>query len=324
MSPAALDRVEQIATSGRWVPEFLSLPIAIDNSRLDQTYNTPSLATLVLLAEQVEWMQRPGRPGLGRRADRGLLSRLYTWAEKTSYATPFVADPAARSQVVGTIDFADSVDAAAVAKVLRANGIVDTEPYRKLGRNQLRIAMFPAVEPADVEALTRCIEYVVEGSEAEARPRPADPRGVLRLLRHLGLVPLLASGRPCRCCGTEQGTSRAVAGLHGTALALGALLSAALTVPLVRRFGRQRVMVGSAGVVSAGVLGLVIGPGAPYTIAAAFVAGIGGSLILNAANPALSDHHGPAGPAVISEANAVAAGCGIIAPLASARGSRWI
>ncbi|MGH3159882.1 MAG: phosphoserine transaminase, partial [Streptosporangiaceae bacterium] len=162
MSPAALERAGQIAASGRYVPEFFSLPTAIDNSRKDQTYNTPALATLVLMAEQVEWML--GNGGLAwttaRTADSS--SRLYTWARKSSFATPFVADPAQRSQVVGTIDFAEGVDANAVAATLRANGIVDTEPYRKLGRNQLRIGMFPAVDPADVEALTGCIDYVVE------------------------------------------------------------------------------------------------------------------------------------------------------------------
>jgi phosphoserine aminotransferase len=162
MSPAALERAAAIASSGRYVPEFFSLPVAIDNSRKEQTYNTPALATLLLMAEQVEWML--GNGGLAwataRTADSS--SRLYTWAEKTPYATPFVADPAQRSQVVGTIDFTDAVDAAAVAATLRANGIVDTEPYRKLGRNQLRIGMFPAVDPADVEALTVCIDYVVE------------------------------------------------------------------------------------------------------------------------------------------------------------------
>ncbi len=162
MSPAALERVEQITASDRYVPEFFSLPTTIDNSRKNQTYNTPALTTLVLMAEQVEWML--GNGGLdwttARTADSS--SRLYTWAEKVPYAVPFVADPAQRSQVVGTIDFADTVDAASVAATLRANGIVDTEPYRKLGRNQLRIGMFPAVDPADVEALTACIDYVVE------------------------------------------------------------------------------------------------------------------------------------------------------------------
>jgi phosphoserine aminotransferase len=160
MSPAALERAAAIVSSGRYVPEFFSLPTAIDNSRKEQTYNTPALATLLLMAEQVEWML--GNGGLpwatARTADSS--SRLYTWAEKAPYATPFVADPAQRSQVVGTIDFTDAVDAAAVAATLRANGIVDTEPYRKLGRNQLRIGMFPAVDPADVEALTACIDYV--------------------------------------------------------------------------------------------------------------------------------------------------------------------
>jgi phosphoserine aminotransferase len=163
MSPAALDRVEQIAMSGRWVPEFLSLPTAITNSRLDQTYNTPSLSTLVLLADQVDWINEQGGLDWAVKRTADSSGRLYDWAERTSYTSPYVVDPAARSQVVGTIDFDESVDALAVAKVLRANGIVDTEPYRKLGRNQLRIAMFPAVEPDDVAALTRCIEFVVEG-----------------------------------------------------------------------------------------------------------------------------------------------------------------
>lgn len=162
MSPAALARVERIAASGRWVPDFLSLPIAVDNSLKNQTYNTPAIATLVLLAEQIDWML--GHGGLdwavGRTADSA--GRLYSWAEASQFATPFVADPALRSQVVGTIDFVDEVDAATVAKVLRANGIVDTEPYRKLGRNQLRVAMFPAIEPEDVSALTRCVDWVVE------------------------------------------------------------------------------------------------------------------------------------------------------------------
>jgi len=161
-SPAALERAERIAASDRHVPAFFDLPTAIDNSRKNQTYNTPAIATLFLLADQLEWIN--GRGGLewavSRTADSS--SRLYGWAEKSEFATPFVADPAQRSQVIGTIDFADGVDASAIAKVLRANGIVDTEPYRKLGRNQLRIAMFPAVEPADVEALTACVDYVVE------------------------------------------------------------------------------------------------------------------------------------------------------------------
>ncbi|MEU6996721.1 phosphoserine transaminase [Nonomuraea sp. NPDC046570] len=161
MSPRALARVEEIAASGRYVPEFFSLPIAIDNSGKDQTYNTPAVATLFLLAEQVDWMNANG--GLAWTTSRTADSaqRLYSWADKTSYTTPFAA-PEFRSDVVGTIDFAAEVDAAQVAKVLRANGIVDTEPYRKLGRNQLRVAMFPAIEPADVEALTVCVDYVVE------------------------------------------------------------------------------------------------------------------------------------------------------------------
>jgi len=162
MSPAALARAAEIGDSGRYIPEFLSLRVAIDNSAKQQTYNTPSVATLLMLTEQIDWMLAQGGLdwAVARTADSS--SRLYTWAEKAPYATPFVADPAHRSQVVGTIDFADTVDAAAVAAALRANGIVDTEPYRKLGRNQLRIAMFPAIDPGDVEALTACIDFVVE------------------------------------------------------------------------------------------------------------------------------------------------------------------
>ncbi|TQS22050.1 phosphoserine transaminase [Microbispora sp. KK1-11] len=161
-SPKALARVAEIAESGRFVPEFFSLPTAIDNSVKDQTYNTPAVATLFLLADQIDWMNAQGGLAWTTARSADSASRLYTWAEKTSYTTPFVADPAQRSNVVGTIDFDDAVDAAAVAKVLRANGIVDTEPYRKLGRNQLRIAMFPAIDPADIEALTSCVDYVVE------------------------------------------------------------------------------------------------------------------------------------------------------------------
>jgi len=161
MSPAAVQRVADVQATGRWVPAFSDLQIAIDNSRLDQTYNTPALVTLFLLAEQLDWFNTQG--GLAWTTERTADSsrRLYTWAEKSDYATPFVTDPSMRSAVVGTIDFADTVDATVVAKALRANGIVDTEPYRKLGRNQLRIAMFPAVEPDDVEALTACIDHVV-------------------------------------------------------------------------------------------------------------------------------------------------------------------
>ncbi|MCU1674212.1 MAG: phosphoserine transaminase [Frankiales bacterium] len=162
MSPAALERVARIAETGRFVPASYDLTIALDNSTKDQTYNTPSLSTIHLMTTQVEWMNAHG--GLAwcveRTADSS--SRLYTWAEKSPYATPFVADVDKRSQVIGTIDFDERVDAAAVAKTLRSNGVVDVEPYRKLGRNQLRVAMFPAVEPADVEALTACIDWVVE------------------------------------------------------------------------------------------------------------------------------------------------------------------
>lgn len=161
MSPAAIARAEKIKASGRWVPAFFDLGIAIENSRLDQTYNTPALVTLMLLAEQIEWMNANG--GLSFAAGRSAQSSeiLYSWAEKTSYTTPFVTDAAMRSKVVGTINFDDAIDATKIAAALRENGIVDTEPYRKLGKNQLRIGMFPAVDPSDVEALTKCIDHVV-------------------------------------------------------------------------------------------------------------------------------------------------------------------
>jgi len=161
MSPRAIARAKEIKESGRYIPAFLDLVTAIDNSVLDQTYNTPALATILMMAEQLDWMNSNG--GLdwcvARTAESS--STLYNWAEASDFATPYVTDPALRSQVIGTIDFDDAIDATVIAKVLRANGIVDTEPYRKLGRNQLRIAMFPAVEPSDVHQLTRCIDWIV-------------------------------------------------------------------------------------------------------------------------------------------------------------------
>lgn len=162
MSPKALERAAEIAASDRHVPAFFDLPTAIDNSAKNQTYNTPSVATLFLMAEQLDWMNSQG--GLAGMVERTTASSdaLYGWAERTSYTTPYVTDPSHRSLVIGTVDFDDAIDAAAIAKVLRANGIVDTEPYRKLGRNQLRIAMYPAVDPGDVVKLTACIDHVVE------------------------------------------------------------------------------------------------------------------------------------------------------------------
>ena len=162
MSPAALERVAAVRATGRWVPASYDLTIAVENSRLDQTYNTPALATIFLMAEQVDWMNDQGGLDWAVGRTRASSEVLYGWAEASPVATPFVRDPAMRSQVVGTIDLDEGIDAATVAKVLRAHGVVDTEPYRKLGRNQLRIAMFPAVEPSDVEALTACIDHVVE------------------------------------------------------------------------------------------------------------------------------------------------------------------
>jgi phosphoserine aminotransferase len=162
LSPAAQERIAVLADSERWIPEFLSLSTALENSRKDQTYNTPAIATLFLLADQLDWMtEHGGLEGCVARS-RSSSDHLYGWAEQSEYAQPFVADRAQRSLVVGTIDFAETVDAAAVAKILRANGIVDIEPYRKLARNQLRVGMFPAVELADVKALTACIDWVVE------------------------------------------------------------------------------------------------------------------------------------------------------------------
>ena len=161
MSPAAIARAAQIKESGRWIPDFLDLQTAIDNSRLDQTYNTPALATIFLMAEQVDWFNANG--GLSWCAARTAESAgvIYDWADASSVATPFVTEPAHRSAVVATIDLDDSIDATAVTATLRKNGIVDTEPYRKLGRNQLRIAVFPAVEPDDVRKLIASIDYVI-------------------------------------------------------------------------------------------------------------------------------------------------------------------
>jgi phosphoserine aminotransferase len=161
-SPAALARIAEIDATDRWIPEFLSIATALDNTGKDQTLNTPSVATLFLMADQIDWILGNGGLDWATKRTADSSGRLYDWAASSEFATPFVRRPELRSQVVGTIDFADSVDAAVVAKTLRANGIVDTEPYRKLGRNQLRIGMFPAVEPDDVSALTACIDHVVE------------------------------------------------------------------------------------------------------------------------------------------------------------------
>jgi phosphoserine aminotransferase len=160
-SPAALARVDEIAASGRWVPDFFSLPTAISNSRLNQTYNTPAVSTLALLSNQIGWINAQGGLDWAVKRTVDSSSRLYEWAEATAYTSPFVADPAARSLVVGTIDFTGGVDAAAIAKVLRTQGVVDVEPYRKLGRNQLRVGMFPAIDPEDISKLIASIEYVV-------------------------------------------------------------------------------------------------------------------------------------------------------------------
>jgi phosphoserine aminotransferase len=167
-SPAALARVDEITSSGRWVPDFFSLPTAITNSRLNQTYNTPAVSTLALLSSQITWLNEQGGLDWAVKRTSESSSKLYEWAEATAYASAFVADPSARSLVVGTIDFADEIDAAALARVLRANGVLDVEPYRKLGRNQLRVGMFPAVDPGDISKLIASIEYVVGHSNQVA------------------------------------------------------------------------------------------------------------------------------------------------------------
>ncbi|STC69930.1 phosphoserine transaminase [Corynebacterium pilosum] len=162
MSPAAIERIAKIKESGRFIPAFLDLQTAVDNSRKDQTYNTPAVATLLMLADQVKWMnEHGGLEGMVARTTQS-SSLLYKWAENNEFTSPYVADPAKRSLVVGTIDFADSIDAAEIAKALRANGILDTEPYRKLGRNQLRIGMFPAISSEDIKRLTKSIDYLLE------------------------------------------------------------------------------------------------------------------------------------------------------------------
>ena len=160
-SPAAIERIDRVGRSGRWVPPSLSLPVALENSRLDQTYNTPPLGSIFLLANTVRWMlDHGGLEWTTTRCDRS-AEIVYGWAEASAFATPYVAKPSERSHTIACIDFVDTVDAAAVAAALRANGIIDTEPYRKLGRNQLRIALFPAIEPDDLVALTRCIDFVI-------------------------------------------------------------------------------------------------------------------------------------------------------------------
>lgn len=166
MSPAALERIEKINASDRFIPEFLNLQTAVDNSLKNQTYNTPAVATLLMLDNQVKWMNSNG--GLDGMVARTTASSsaLYNWAEAREEASPYVADAAKRSLVVGTIDFDDSIDAAVIAKILRANGILDTEPYRKLGRNQLRIGMFPAIDSTDVEKLTGAIDFILDGGFA--------------------------------------------------------------------------------------------------------------------------------------------------------------
>jgi phosphoserine aminotransferase len=162
VSPAAIERIERIAASGRWTPAFLDLAVALDNSRKDQTYNTPALATIFLAQQQVEWiLEHGGLPWAADRCDQS-ASIMYGWAESRDYTTPFVSDPALRSSVVATVDLDESIPATTVSAVLRNNGVLDTESYRKLGRNQLRVAMFPAIEPSDIEALTRCVDHVVE------------------------------------------------------------------------------------------------------------------------------------------------------------------
>ena len=161
MSPAAIARASEIKDSGRWIPDFLDLVTAIENSRLQQTYNTPALATIYMMAEQVDWFNSNGGMAWTTARTTESSQLIYSWAESNALLSPFVSDPALRSGVVATIDVDDSIDATAITKVLRANGILDTEPYRKLGRNQLRIAVFPAVDPEDVKSLIASIDFVI-------------------------------------------------------------------------------------------------------------------------------------------------------------------
>jgi len=160
-SPAAIERIERLAASGRWTPAFFNLKTALDNSRLNQTYNTPALATIHMLASQIQWFNDNGGLAFSTGRSRASAEVLYTWAEASGFATPFVQNPAERSNVIGTIDFNEGIDADLIAKILRKNGVVDTDPYRKLGRNQLRIAMFPSIDSEDVASLCACINWIV-------------------------------------------------------------------------------------------------------------------------------------------------------------------
>jgi len=162
LSPTAIERISEIKASGRYIPATLDLSIALDNARADQTYNTPALATLFLLNETLQWMLSHGGMDFAAKRSGESAAYLYEWAEASSFAEPFVKDPSLRSTTTATVDFTDSVDAGTVARTLRANGILDTEPYRKLGRNQLRIALFPHIEPSDIKALTKCIDHIVD------------------------------------------------------------------------------------------------------------------------------------------------------------------
>jgi SH3-like domain-containing protein len=264
VSPAAIERIERVAASGRYIPEFLSLKNALDNSRLNQTLNTPAVATLFLLDKQLEWIN--GNGGLGWASARTAESSqaLYDWAESVSYATPFVADPADRSQVVVTIDFDDSVDAAAVASSLRANDIVDTEPYRKLGRNQLRIATFVSIEPDDVRQLIKCIDYTVEHQRAaddapvtvvrsvvdsSSRRRTRRPRR--RVVLRVGVVELVdvdavdvARVEDRRAVVVEVGGIQIVQVVEVVVLEVLGIVGVVLLAGCVRRCGRGRLVLG--------------------------------------------------------------------------------
>ena len=217
LSPAALDRIDEIAASGRYIPEFLSLRVAVENSVKDQTLNTPAVSTLVLLASQIDWLLEHGGLALVEARPTRSAEILYSWAEKSEFATPFVTDPAMRSTVVGTIDFTDAVCADAMAAVLRENGIVDTESYRKLGRNQLRIGMFPAVDPDDVAALTGCIEYVVGAARVSARPRRSAPRARAARARSAAASGALCSRVQRTCYVVRIGGMRLFVGLAPSA-----------------------------------------------------------------------------------------------------------
>ena len=316
MSPAAIARVAEVHATGRWVPAFIDLQIAIDNSRLDQTYNTPALATLFLLAEQLDWFNAQG--GLAWTTERTAESSrpaLHLGREVASSRRPFVTDPSQRSAVVGTIDFDDSVDAAAVAKMLRANGIVDTEPVPQARSQPAARRDVPGGRPGRRR-----------GADRLHRPRRGRARHVTTLVRdrrtwltysQLGVYGyfLYGFGPALTVLRDDEGFSRTVAGLHGTALAVGALLSALCVAQLAARFGRTAMIWAGLVLTCTGIVVLTAFTAVPLTLFGALLCSFGGSFVVTCTSTVLSAIHDETGPAAITEANAVAASVGAGAPL---------